>query len=107
MSANQNKNSKSKPQNQFVAMVKECIDSQFALVVLQKFSSGSATLTDVIKDIPEANEQEISNILEKITRYTLISESTMEEQTYTLTESGKEFLAILSDIDRLKLRYQN
>ena len=107
MSADQNETIKSKPQNQFVAMVKECIDSQYALAVLQKFSSGSASLKEVIEGIPESNEQEITNILEKITRYTLISESAVEAQTYTLTASGKEFLAILSDIDRLKLRYQN
>lgn len=107
MSAIQNETTKLRPQNQFVAMVKECIDSEYALLVLQKFSSGSVTLTDVVKDMPEADEQEITNILEKITRYTLVSESTALAQTYALTESGKEFLSILSDIDKLKLRYQN
>lgn len=98
---------KSDGQNQFVSMVKECIDSKYALAVLQKFAQGKATVPDVVKGIPEANESEIDGIMEKISRYMLVEASVESSETYSLTASGREFLAILTDIERLKLRYQN
>jgi DNA-binding HxlR family transcriptional regulator len=107
MSLNPAKPTVSEPQNQFVAMVKECIDSKYALLVFQKFSSGQATLAEILDGIPDSDIAEIKNILGQITQYTLVTENTMPECSYSLTASGKEFLAILSDIERLKLRYQN
>lgn len=99
--------SKTEPENQFVAMVKECVDSKYALQVLQKFTEGKASISEISGDIPGADASEITEILEKVTRYTLVAENVAQEGVWTLTDSGKEFLAILTDIERLKLRYQN
>ena len=93
-------------QNHFVVMVKECIDSQFALPVMQLIAEGEATMVDLTAKIPGANETEINRIIQKVTQYTLVTSHPAAHENLVLTDSGKEFLAILADIERLRLRYQ-
>ena len=88
-------------------MVKECIDSQFALPIMQLIAEGEVTAVDLMAKIPGANDDEINQIIQKITQYTLVTASQAATDVLSLTDSGQEFLSILTDIERLKLRYQS
>lgn len=86
-------------------MVKECIDSSVALKLMQAISEGEIATADLLNRIPAGDSEEITRIVQKVTQYTLVEYSDADHTTLKLTESGKEFLSILTDIERLKSRY--
>lgn len=92
-------------QSHFVMMVKECIDSSVALKLMQAISEGEIATADLLNRIPAGDSEEITRIVQKVTQYTLVEYSDADHTTLKLTESGKEFLSILTDIERLKSRY--
>ena len=94
-------------QNHFVIMVKECIDSPFALTVMQSISTGDISIADLLNRVSQSDSDEVTRIIQKVKQYTLVEQAEEDHQMLRLTHSGREFLSILADIERLKSRYNN
>lgn len=88
-------------------MVKECIDSPSALTVMQSIAKMEKNMSDLMDEMPGENKDEISRIIHNVQKYTLVEMVDNNARTLKLTTSGREFLSILTDIERLKSRYSD